>query len=52
MIVAKGKVFQNVLRGKDAGIPDDWVIAYSETGWCNDRLGYTWLTEVFVPCTK
>jgi hypothetical protein len=52
MVVAKGKVFQNVWFDKDAGIPDDWVIAHSETGWTNDRLGYIWLTEVFDPCTK
>ena len=52
MVVAKGKVFQNVWFDKDAGIPDDWVIAHSETGWSNDRLGYIWLTEVFDPCTK
>lgn len=52
MVIAKGKVFQNVWFDKDAGLPDDWVIAHSETGWSNDRLGYIWLTEVFDPCTK
>ena len=52
MVVAKGKVFQNVWFDKDTGIPDDWVIAHSETGWSNDRLGYIWLTEVFDPYTK
>ena len=52
MVIAKGKVFQNVWFDPNAGIPDDWVIAHSETGWSNDRLGYLWLTEVFDPCTK
>ena len=52
MIVAKGKVFHNVWFGKDAGIPDDWVIANSETGWSIDRLGCIWLIEVFDPYTK
>ena len=30
MVVAKGKVFQNVWFDKDADIPDGWVISHSE----------------------
>ena len=34
--IAKEKVFQNGWFDKDAGIPDDWVIAHSETRWSSD----------------
>ena len=30
MVVAEGNMFQNVWFDKDAGIPDDWVVAHSE----------------------
>ena len=36
MIVAKGKVFQNIWFDKDTGIADNWVISHSDTGWSND----------------
>ncbi len=52
MVIAKGKVFQNIWFHTDACIPSDWVIAHSETGWSNDRLGYIWLTEVFDTATS
>ena len=52
MVVAKGKVFQNVWFDKDAGIPDDWIIAHNEIGWSNDQLGYKWLTDGFEPYTN
>ena len=52
IIITKGKVFQNIQFNKDAGLLDNQVIAYSETGWSNDRLGYIWLIEVFNPYTK
>ena len=53
MVIAKGKVFQNVTGLiRTQAFQMDWVIAHSETGWSNDRLGYIWLTEVFDPYTK
>ena len=52
MVVAKGRVFKNVWFDKNVGIPDNWVIGHSETGWSNDKLGYIRLTEVFDPCTE
>ena len=52
MVVAKRKVFQNIWLGKDADILDDWVIAHSEGGWSNNRLGCVWLTEMFELHTK
>jgi hypothetical protein len=52
IVIAKGKVFQNIWFDKDSSIPEQWKIALSETGWTNDELGYIWLTQVFDLATK
>ncbi len=46
MVIFKGKVHLSTWY-KDAAIPPDWVIAVSENGWTNNKLGLTWLRDVF-----
>jgi len=37
IVIAKGKVFQNIWFNKDGSIPEQWKIAFSETGWTNNQ---------------
>jgi hypothetical protein len=46
MIIFKGKMHQSSWY-ENGKLPYNWVIAVSENGWTNDKLGLTWLKEVF-----
>jgi hypothetical protein len=37
---------------KDGLLPLDWIIGVSENGWTTNKLGLTWLTDVFDKHTK
>lgn len=52
MVIYKGKVFQNIWFDADSGVPKDWTVAISETGWTNNQLGLIWLKDVFEPNTR
>jgi len=52
MVIYKGKVFQNIWFDADAGVPKNWTVAISETGWTNNQLGLLWLKNVFEPNTR
>ena len=45
MIILKGKWHQ--ASWYENGLPHDWRIEVSETGWTNNKLGLIWLKEVF-----
>ncbi|KAF2179532.1 DDE-domain-containing protein, partial [Zopfia rhizophila CBS 207.26] len=47
MVIYKGKVFQNIWFSADSGVPKDWTVAISKTGWTNNQLGLIWLKDVF-----
>ncbi|KAF2191952.1 DDE-domain-containing protein, partial [Zopfia rhizophila CBS 207.26] len=35
-----------------AGVPKNWTVTISETGWTNNQLGLIWLKDVFEPNTR
>jgi DDE superfamily endonuclease/Tc5 transposase DNA-binding domain/helix-turn-helix, Psq domain len=45
VIIFEGKVHQSTWYTK--ALPLDWVIGVSENGWTDDKLGLTWLQNVF-----
>lgn len=49
MIIFEGKLHQAAWYEE---IPHNWTIAVSENGWTNDKIGYTWLTELFEKHTR
>jgi len=52
MVINKGKVHLNIWFDAHLGVPEDWVIAYSNNGWTGDNLGLIWLQKVFIPAIE
>ena len=50
MVIFKGKVHLSTWF-ETTQLPPNWVIALSDNGWTNDKLGLKWLSEVFEPNT-
>jgi hypothetical protein len=46
MVIFKGKVHISTWY-QETDLPQDWVIALSDNGWTNDKLGLRWLSDVF-----
>jgi DDE superfamily endonuclease len=51
MIIFKGVMHQSTWY-ENTTLPSNWVIGVSENGWTNDKLGLTWVKDIFNPYTQ